>query len=105
MRHGGRAVERLAVLAAIIAAHVLFLEILIRNGKSYGRSSSHDSERSELFFLEIPPLEKPPAPSETEAVAQRQRARAPEASNAITMPREEKPPPIAGIDWFGDAAA
>lgn len=101
----GRSVERFAMLAVIVAAHVLFLEMLMRNGKLHIRLSSQDSERGELFFFEIPPLqEEPIAPSKPEQAARPPRARVPEASNAITLPREEELPPDADIDWFGDAA-
>jgi hypothetical protein len=106
MLHRGRSFERFAVLAVIVAAHVLFLEILIRNGKSYVRMSSQDSERGELFFFEIPPPpEEPITASKSERAARQQRAHVPEASNAITLSREEEPPPDADIDWIGDAAA
>ena len=103
----GRAVERFAVLAVIVAAHVLFIEMLMRNGKLHIRLSSEDSGRGELFFFEIPPPpeESPASPAETEAVPRRERAPVPETNNAITLQQEELAPPDADIDWFADAEA
>lgn len=101
----GRSVERFAVLAVIVAAHVLFLEMLMRNGKLHIRLSSEDSERGELFFFEIPPLpqELPASPSKTGAAPRRHRPRVPDASTAITLPQEDQASPDADIDWFADA--
>jgi hypothetical protein len=106
MRNRHRSAERFAVLVVIVAAHMLFLEILMRNGKVQLRAALADSERGELLFLEIPPLrEESPPPSKTQAIARRQRASVPDASNAITLPQKQEPPPTANIEWFGDAEA
>ncbi len=49
-----RSLERFAVLVVIVATHVLFLEILFRNGRQHLRLSAADGERGELFFFDLP---------------------------------------------------
>lgn len=103
MRSNRRSFERFAVLVVIVAAHVLLLEIVFRNGKVHVRMAAADSRRGELFFFEdLPPVIDEPAQTAVpqSAAAARRPVPAREASTAITVP-EETPP--ASIDWYGDA--
>src|SRR5262245_34884917 len=105
MRHSRRSLERLAVFVAIVAAHVLFLEIFYRNGKQHFRLSAADSRRGELFFIEVPPPpdEAAPLPAPQPLARPQQPRPAPEASNAITLPEQDASPPDEDIDFYGDA--
>src|SRR5690349_49056 len=89
-------VERIAALAVIIAAHLLLLELVSRNGKRHVGVS--EPERGELFFIDpLPPTDEPlpvPPPRAAKARASPSTERAPGRGNAITLPQaaDAKPP-------------
>jgi hypothetical protein len=90
------------VLAVIIGVHVLFIELLFRNGRRSAKLPEPDEPRTLLYLYELPRSSAKPA-SERHALRRSIAPRARDAVSHESTPPEEPPAKRTAIDWYAEA--
>jgi hypothetical protein len=93
--------RKYVVLAVIIGAHALFIELLFLNGRQSAKLPERDEPRALLYLYELRPSIAKPAPEQHVPRQAKPRPRD-TVSHAITL-LEEPPPKRPAIDWYAEA--